>query len=68
MLSRLFGGHDEEAEDEGTGGVEIRISFRGKVFTQRYADLDMAQLRFPQYLADLNAVHGREFTEEPDQK
>lgn len=68
MLSRLFGGHDEESSEREAGGVEIRVAFRGKVFTQRYADLDMAQLRFPQYLADLNAVHGREFTEEPDRK
>lgn len=56
-LKRLFGLEDETPEEEGEGPVVVRIEFKGKTYTRRYPDLDTAQLRFPQYLADLAALH-----------
>jgi hypothetical protein len=46
-----------EPEDEGEGDIVIRVEVNGKVYTRRYPDLQMAQIRFPQYLADLEALH-----------
>jgi hypothetical protein len=56
-LKHLFGLEDDEPEDEGEGPVIIRIEFQGKIYTRRYTDLDTAQLRFPQNLSDLAALH-----------
>lgn len=56
-LKRLFGLEDEHSDEEGEGPVVLRIEFRGKTYTRRYPDLDTAQLRFPQYLSDLAALH-----------
>jgi hypothetical protein len=56
-LKRLFGLEDQPPEEEGEGPVVIRIEFQGKVYTRRYPDLDTAQLRYPQYLSDLVALH-----------
>lgn len=56
-LRRLVGLQDESPTEEGEGPVVIRIEFRGKTYTRRYPDLDTAQLRFPQYLSDLAALH-----------
>jgi hypothetical protein len=57
-LKRLFGfGDDENPEDEGEGPVVLRVEVHGKTYTRRYPDLDMALLRFPQFLNDLAALH-----------
>lgn len=56
-LKRLFGLEDEHPEEEGEGPVVIRVEVHGKTYTRRYPDLDTALLRFPQYLADLTALH-----------
>ncbi len=56
-LKRLFGLEDAIPNEEGEGPVILRIEFQGKTYTRRYLDLDTAQLRFPQYLADLAALH-----------
>lgn len=56
-LKRLLGFDEDIPEDEGEGPVVIRIEVNGKTFIRRYPDLDIAQLRFPQYLADLAALH-----------
>ncbi len=65
-LSRLFGRGDEETPEEGVGNVVIRVEVGGKTYVQRYADLEMAQIRFPQYLADLQALHGARAGEESE--
>lgn len=59
-LKRLFGLEDEEPEEEGEGRIVIRVEVNGKTYTRRYPDLQMAQIRFPQYLADLAALHSEE--------
>ena len=56
-LKRLFGLEDENPAEEGEGPVSIQIEFQGKTYTRRYPDLDTAQLRFPQFLSDLAALH-----------
>ncbi|HZO87588.1 MAG TPA: hypothetical protein VFB38_04555 [Chthonomonadaceae bacterium] len=56
-LKRLFGWEDDKPEDEGEGPIVIHVEFDGKTFTRRYPDLDTAQLRFPQYLSELAALH-----------
>ncbi len=60
VFRKLFGQDDEEANGDPEGKVIIRIEVDGKTYVQRYADLEMAQIRFPQYLADLIAVHGKD--------
>ena len=52
-LKRLLGFDEEIPDDEGEGPVVIRVEVNGKTYVRRYPDLDMAHLRFPQYLADL---------------
>lgn len=64
MFRRLFGGEKEEEGGEEDGKVVIRVEVNGKTYTYRYRDLEMAQIRFPQVLADLNALHGAEAREE----
>lgn len=59
-LKRLLGFDEQPPEDEGEGPVVIRVEVNGKTFVRRYPDLDTAQLRFPQYLADLAALHRNE--------
>ncbi len=44
-LKRLFGWEDDKPEDEGEGPIVIHV------------ELDTAQLRFPQYLSELAALH-----------
>jgi hypothetical protein len=56
-LKRLFGLENEPPEEEGEGNIVIRVEVNGKIYTRRYPDLQMAQIRFPQYLADLAALH-----------
>lgn len=56
-LKRLFGLEEENPEEEGEGKIVIRVEVNGKTYTRRYPDLQMAQIRFPQYLADLAALH-----------
>lgn len=56
-LKHLFGLEDDQPQDEGEGPIVIRVEFAGKTFTRRYPDLDTAQLRFPQYLSELAALH-----------
>jgi len=56
-LKQLFGLDDKKPEEEGEGPIVIRVEFDGKTFTRRYPDLDTAQLRFPQYLSELAALH-----------
>jgi hypothetical protein len=58
VMRRLFGSGDDDPENTQEGPVTIRIEVDGKTYIQRYTDLAMAQLRFPQYLADIAAVHG----------
>ena len=47
------------SEDEGEGPVVLKIEYRGKTYTRRYPDFETAQLRFPQYLADLAVLSDR---------
>jgi len=56
-IKRLFGLDEDIPEDEGEGPVVIRIEINGKIYIRRYPDLDVAQMRFPQYLSDLAALH-----------
>lgn len=56
-FKRLLGLEEETPEDEGEGPVVLKIEFRGKTYTRRYPDFETAQMRFPQYLADLASVH-----------
>ena len=56
-LKRLLGLENQNSEDEGEGPVAVMIEFRGKTYTRRYPDFETAQLRFPQYLSDLAALH-----------
>ena len=56
-LKRLLGLEDDKPEEEGEGLVILRIEFQGKIYMRRYPGLDTAQLRFPQYLSDLAALH-----------
>lgn len=60
MLNRFLDwmrGGEGPPEDEGEGPIAIRVEVGGKVYTRRYADLDMAQIRFPSFLAELNLLH-----------
>jgi hypothetical protein len=65
MFGRLFGKGEAVQEGEGEGPIVIRVEFHGRTFVQRYSDLEMAQIRFPQYLADLTALYGRETRDRP---
>jgi hypothetical protein len=56
-IKRLFGLDGPDPADEGEGPVAITIEFRGKSYTRRYPDFETAQMRFPQYLADLTTLH-----------
>lgn len=56
-IKQLFGGDREPSGEEGEGPVVLKVEFRGKTYTRRYPDFETAQLRFPQYLADLTALH-----------
>ena len=66
VLRRLFG-HGEDAPKERPGSVTIRVEFGGKSFVHTYDDLDMAQVRFPQALADLNALYSREIADRQEE-
>lgn len=55
-LRKLFGRGDDDETPQEEGGVTIRVEVNGKTYRQWYPDLAMAQIRFPQYLADLNAL------------
>ena len=59
MVMRRIFGRGEEPEGR-PGQVTIRVEVGGKTHVQTYDDLDMALLRFPQYLADLNALYARQ--------
>lgn len=63
-LDKLFGLGRDDDEDEGEGKVVIRVEVEGKTYTRRYHDMEMAQLRFPQALADLAVLHSRTSEEE----
>ena len=56
-LKRLLGLGNDKPEDEGEGPVVLTIEFRGKTYTRRYPDFETAQMRFPQYLADMASLH-----------
>ena len=58
-FKRLLGMETGSSEDEGEGPVVLKIEYRGKTYTRRYPDFETAQLRFPQYLADLAALSDR---------
>ena len=55
-FKRLLGMETGSSEDEGEGPVVLKIEYQGKTYTRRYPDFETAQLRFPQYLADLAAL------------
>lgn len=63
MLGRIFGRDEDEENKREPGNVVIRVEVNGKTYTQRYADMEMAQIRFPQYLADLAALQSRQSEE-----
>ena len=58
-FKRLLGMETGSSEDEGEGPVVLKIEYRGKTYTRRYPDFETAQLRFPQYLADLAVLSDR---------
>ena len=65
MVFRKIFGHNQEPAPQ-RGHVTIRVEVGGKTHIQTYDDLDMALLRFPQYLADLNALYSRQLGDEQD--
>ena len=65
VLRKLFG-HGDEEHREHPGAVTIRVEFGGKSFVHTFEDLDMAEMRFPQILADLNALYSREIADEQE--
>src|SRR5258708_3230690 len=64
VWEKLFGSKENSSSEEGTGNVVIRVEVGGKTYVRRYADLESAQLRFPQYLADLAALQTRQDEDE----
>lgn len=56
-FKRLLGMENASPEDEGEGPVVLMIEFHGKTYTRRYPDFETAQMRFPQYLADMAVLH-----------
>ncbi len=62
VFRKIFGhgGSDNKQEEPihtGPGSVMIRVEVNGKSFVQTYADLEMAELRFPAYLSDLRGLY-----------
>ncbi|HLK57470.1 MAG TPA: hypothetical protein VKU00_12965 [Chthonomonadaceae bacterium] len=66
MVFRKLFGRGEETSKERPGSVTIRVEFGGKSFAYTYDDLEMAQVRFPQVLADLNALYSRQIADEQE--
>lgn len=66
MVFRKIFGHPE-VPGVRNRSVTIRVEVGGKTHVQTYDDLDMALLRFPQYLADLNALYARQLENEQGQ-
>ncbi|MCW3099944.1 MAG: hypothetical protein JWL77_5562 [Chthonomonadaceae bacterium] len=61
-FKRLLGMTDQHPEDEGEGPVVLTIEFRGKTYTRRYPDFETAQMRFPEFLADMATLHSNTFS------
>jgi len=62
VFRKIFGrgsapGHNENPVHSGPGSVKILVEVNGKSFVQTYADLEMAELRFPAYLSDLRGLY-----------
>lgn len=66
MVFRKLFGQGEETPEQRPGSVTIRVEVGRKTFVYTYDDLDMAQVRFPQVLADLNALYSRQIADEQE--